>query len=134
MTQTVGQLEREISQRLQAFYRETLGQQPSRVTCQLFNSTLAIVLEGAVTSPEQLLEQNGRGDLAETVNSAISDAMQPQLIELLEDILSVKVVDLLSDTTLQTGRRGILAILSETPTVRNPDAVPKFKGNKAEAS
>lgn len=133
MSQTVGQLEREISQRLQAFYREQLGQQPSRVTCQLFNSTLAIVLEGAVTSPEQLLERHGQQELAETVNSAISDVIQPQLIQLLESILGVNVVDLLSDTTLETGRRGILAILSETPTVRNPDALPKFKG-KAEAS
>lgn len=133
MSQTVGQLEREISQRLQAFYREQLGQQPSRVTCQLFNSTLAIVLEGAVTSPEQLLERHGQIELAETVNSAISNVIQPQLIQLLESILGVNVVDLLSDTTVETGRRGILAILSESPKVRNPDALPKFKG-KAEAS
>lgn len=134
MSKTVGQLERELSQQIQAFYRDHLGHRPSQIVCQLFNSTLAIVLEDAVTSPEKLLEQNGRSELAETVNSALSDAMKPKLIQLIEDILQVKVMDLLSDTTLETGRRGIIVILADTPMVRNPGALPKYKPTKAESS
>lgn len=132
MSQTVGQLERELSQRLQAFYRENLGKQPSRVTCQLFNSTIAIVLEDVVTSPEQLLEKHGQEDLATTVNTALGDAIRPHLIQLIESVLEVEVMDLLSDTTMATGRKGIIAILSTTPSVSNPGAVPKYRPKKKE--
>ena len=41
---TRGQLERTLSQRIQALYRNQLEHQPSRVTCQLFDEKLAIIL------------------------------------------------------------------------------------------
>ena len=39
----------------------------------------------------------------------------------------MKVLDLMGDATLETGRSGIVVVLSNTPEVRNPDAVPKAK-------
>ena len=41
---TRGQLERTLSQRIQAFYRQQLGHQPSKVICQIFESKIAIIL------------------------------------------------------------------------------------------
>lgn len=125
--QTVGQLEREISQKMQALYKKHLGHQPSKVTCQLFDSKLAIILENSVTPPEQLLIEEGEVELAEKVRTDLNQAMRPQIKALIESVLGVAVVDLLSDATLKTERTGIIAVLSAAPGVRNPDAIPKMK-------
>lgn len=124
---TRGQLERLLSQRLQALYREQLGHQPGKVTCQLFDEKLAVIVEDSITPPEQLLANTGQTELAQQVRSDLDKAIQPQLKQLIEEILSVNVIDLLSDATLETGRTGIIAVLDVTPEVRNPDAVPKVK-------
>lgn len=124
---TRGQLERLLSQRLQAFYRKHLGHQPSKVTCQLFDEKVAIVVEDSITQPEQLLASSGQVELAQQVHEDLEKAIQPQLQELIEDVLGVAVLDLLSDATLKTGRTGIIAVLEVTPEIRNPDAMPKLK-------
>ncbi len=124
---TRGQLERSLSQRLQAFYRDRLGHQPSKVTSQLFDEKLAIIIENSITPPEQLLADRGQTELAEQVRSELDEAIQPQLKTLIEEVLGVEVLDLLSDATLETGRTGIIVVLAVTPEVRNPDAVPKIK-------
>lgn len=126
-TPTRGQLERLLSQKLQALYREQLGHQPGKVTCQLFDEKLAIIVENSITPPEQVLANNGQHDLAEQVRNDLEKAIQPQLKALIEQVLGVTVLDLLSDATLETGRTGIIAVLDVTPEVRNPDAVPKAK-------
>ena len=129
--QTAGQLERQVSQKVQAFYRSNLGHQPSRVTCQLFGAKLAIVLENSVTQPEQLLASEGQSELAEQVRSDLDKVLRPQLISLIEATVGVKVLDMMSDSTIETGRMGIIAVLEGTPDVRNPNAIPKVKRNQA---
>lgn len=124
---TRGQLERQISQKIQAFYRNSLGHQPSKVTCQIFDEKLAIILENSITSAEQILLQEGKEELAEKVHNNLDDAIKPELKELIENIVKVGVVDLLSDATLDTGRTGIIVVLTETPNVRNPESIPKSK-------
>lgn len=124
---TRGQLERLLSQKLQALYRSQLGHQPGKVTCQLFDEKLALIVEDSITPPEQLLANSGQTELAEQVRSDLDKAIQPQLKAMIEEVLGVAVLDILSDATMKTGRTGIIAILEMTPEVRNPDAVPKIK-------
>lgn len=124
---TYGQLERTLSQRIQALYRTQIGHQPSKVTCQFFDEKLAIVVENSITSAEELLLTEGKEDLAEEFRSSLGEAIEPQLKNLIEEILSVGVSDLLSDATLTTGRTGIIAILTASPQVRNREAIPKVK-------
>ena len=124
---TRGQLERKLSQEIQAFYRHHLGHQPSKVTCQFFDSKLAIILEDSITNAEQILLEEGKHDLAQKVRSNLDDAIQPELKKLIEQITEVEVLDTLSDATLNTGRTGIIAVLSHTPKVRNPESIPKLK-------
>ncbi len=124
---TYGQLERTLSQRIQALYRTQIGHQPSKVTCQFFDEKLAIVVEDSITSAEELLLTEGKEDLAEEFRSSLGDAIEPRLKNLIEEILSVGVSDLLSDATLTTGRTGIIAILTASPQVRNREAIPKVK-------
>lgn len=124
---TCGQLERNLCQAIQAFYRQHLGHQPSKVTCQFFDSKLAIIIEDSITNAEQILVDEGKSDLAKKVRSNLDDAIQPELKGLIEKIAEVGVIDILSDATLNTGRTGIIAVLSHTPQVRNPENIPKVK-------
>lgn len=134
MTTTVptsGQLERTLSQRIQALYRQQLGHQPSKVTCQFFADKLVIFLENSITNAELLLAQEKQEELAEQVRLNLDRATRPMLKALIEEILSVRVVDLLSDATLETGHTGIIAVFDNPPQVRNPETIPKLK-NKVE--
>ncbi|MEC4815600.1 MAG: DUF2294 domain-containing protein [Scytonema sp. PMC 1069.18] len=117
-TPTRGQIERTLAQRIQALYREQLGHQPSKVTCQLSESNVVVVMENSITQPEQLLAQTGRQELAEQVRSDLDEAIQPQIKALIEETLNVSVIELLSDATLETGNSGIIALLTDTPTIR----------------
>lgn len=124
---TRGQLERKLSQKIQALYRHQLGHRPSKVTCQLFDSKLAIILEDSITNAEQILLEEGKKDLAHKVRSNLDKAIEPEFKQLIQEILEVEVIDILSDATLDTGRTGIIIILSQAPEVRNRESSPKFK-------
>lgn len=115
---TRGQLERTLSQRILVLYRTHLGHQPSQITCQIFEKKIAIVLEDAITQPEQVLLNSGREELAEQVRSDLDEAIQPQIIQLIEEVVGVSVIELLSDAKVETGRSGIIAILAAPPEVR----------------
>ena len=116
---TRGQLERTLSQRIQALYRTQLEHQPSRVTCQIFDEKIAIILEDSITQPEQLLVNSGEQELAEQVRSELNEALEPQVKALIEEVVGVTVIDLLSDAKLETGRTATIAILAHTPHLRN---------------
>ncbi|MBW4441792.1 MAG: DUF2294 domain-containing protein [Plectolyngbya sp. WJT66-NPBG17] len=115
---TRGQLERTLSQRVQAFYRTQLGHQPSRVQCHIAEGKVIIVLENSITKPEQLLLENGQEELAEKVHNDLDKALHPQLSALIEEVVGVKVIDVLSDATFDTGRSGTIAVLEESPHLR----------------
>jgi uncharacterized protein YbcI len=120
---TRGQLERTLSQRVQAFYRTQLGHQPSRVQCHIADGKVIIVLEDSITKPEQVLLENGQEQLAEKVRSDLDKALHPQLEALVEEIVGVKVIDILSDATFDTGRSGTIVVLQDAPQLR--EAQPK---------
>lgn len=119
---TRGQLERTLSQRIQSLYRTQLEHQPSRVTCQIFDEKIAIILENSITQPEKLLVTSGQEELAEQVRTELDEALQPQIIALIEEVVGVAVLDLLSDAKLSTGRTATVAILAESPQVRRSSA------------
>lgn len=124
---TRGQLERSLSQQLQALYRERLGHRPREVMCQIFDEKVAIILENAITPPEQILATTGKEDLAEQVNAGLGDVIDPEIKKLIAEVLGVGVVDLLKDSTLATERTGIIAILAEVPQVRDRHNIPKTR-------
>ncbi|MBV9385419.1 MAG: DUF2294 domain-containing protein [Chroococcidiopsidaceae cyanobacterium CP_BM_ER_R8_30] len=119
---TRGQLERTLSQRIQSLYRTQLEHQPSRVTCQIFDEKIAIILENSITQPEKLLATSGQEKLAEQVRTELDEMLQPQVIALIEEVVGVTVLDLLSDAKLSTGRTATVAILADSPQVRKPSS------------
>lgn len=116
---TRGQMERTLSQKIQALYREKLGHQPSKVAVTLAKEKITIIVEDAITQPEKVLTEMGQEELTEKVRSDLDQAIKPYLKELIEEITGVEVVDLLCDTTLETERTGTIAVLASQPKLRN---------------
>jgi uncharacterized protein YbcI len=115
---TQGQLQRHLSQKFQQLYRQQLNHAPGKVTCQILDEKLLLVIEDSVTKPEQVLVENGEAALAEQVREDLATALRPQIVELAESTLNREVVDLLTDATLATGRTSIVIILSAPPEMR----------------
>lgn len=115
---TQGQLQRQLSQQFQRLYREQLNHTPGKITCQITDEKVMLVIEDSVTKPEQLLVETGESDLAEQVRDDLSTALRPQIVELIESALDRQVVDILTDATLTTGRTSIVIILSSPPELR----------------
>lgn len=115
---TRGQLERQLSQGIQSLYREQLGHRPAQITSSIQGNRVTLILEEAVTKPEQLLANQGEETLTKQVRSDLHTAIKPLLRERIQEILGVEVVDLLNDTTLETKREGIIALLAEAPRFR----------------
>ncbi len=116
---TIGQLERKLSQKIGALYREQLGHQIGKVTCQLLDTKLTIIIEDSVTKPEKLLADDGQKDLAEKVREDLEKAVENQLKDLIQNILNVGVIDCLSDSSVETERSGLIVILDEAPQARS---------------
>ena len=115
---TRGQLERQLSQTLQSLYRDQFGHLPSKVVCHLFANKVAIVAENTVTSIEKFLLSNSHLDLADNLRAAIDEIFALQYKQKIAEILEVEVIDLITDSCLNSEYLGMIAILSDTPKVR----------------
>jgi uncharacterized protein YbcI len=116
---TRAQVERDLSHRIQSLYHDQLGHRPSKVECKLLDEKLMIIINDSITKPEQLLTQEGQEELAEQVRLQLNEVIQDQLKALIEAVLRVPVLDLLSDAALESGRSGMIVILTSPPTVRD---------------
>ena len=122
---TIGQLERDISQRIGSLYNQRLGKRPSQIICHFFDTEIVLSLENSVTQTEQTLLKEGYETLAEQVRLYLDKIIKPQLKTLIEEILGIPVIDLMTNTNLVTGRTGIIVVLKQLPEVRNPESIPK---------
>ncbi len=120
---TSGQLERTLSQQIQKLYRDKIGSKPKKVACNLLKEKITIIVENALTQPEQLLVDQGKNSLTQQVRSDLDLAIEQDLRELIEKIVEVEVVDLLMDTELESGRSGTIAVLAQQPELRKSNKV-----------
>ncbi|MDJ0692539.1 MAG: DUF2294 domain-containing protein [Xenococcaceae cyanobacterium MO_188.B32] len=104
-----------LSQKIKDIYQERLEHQLNDIYYKLFDSTLIIILEGTITSTEKLLKDNDRLYLVTQVREAIERAIQPQIKNIIEEVMDVKVVDFLSDTTIDNDLTGAIAIFEFKP-------------------
>ncbi len=128
-----GQLERDLSQRIQALYRNYLESQPAEVACQIFDNKIAIVLDNFMTRPVKMLAEQGQRELAQQVRFTLNQALEPQLKALIEEVVGVPVIDWLSDAPLESGHIGAIAILADTPQLSDSGATTAIKSEKASA-
>ena len=122
---TVGQIEREISQKVRALYRNQLGHQPSKVDCHLLGNKLVISLEDVITPIEKLLVEAQSSNLVAQVRQFIDETIKPKLQEIVEEISQVSVTNCLYDTAINTGCAGAIVILANPPQTRLPKSAKK---------
>lgn len=115
---TRGQLERQLSQTIQAIYREGFGHNPNKVACHIFDDKVAIIIENAVTSIEKLLIEHSQIDLAQDMRSAVERVFSLQIKQKISEILEVEIIDLIIESRLDGEYAGIVAILRNVPEVR----------------
>lgn len=113
--QTEQQWEQVFLQRIQQLYRTLVGHEPSEITCKLFDNKLAIVLENTISRPLQLLIKNDDTSLAQQVRLNVEAVIKPELKQIVEEVVGVAVVDLLIDSSLETGRTGMIVVLASKP-------------------
>lgn len=124
---TAGELERQLSQNVILLYRSQSGYAPKKVICHLFGNQLAVLIEGALLPAEQILFDAGKEELSSEIRGALRELYAPKFEELIQAVLNVGIITLLSDTCFRTQTTSIVAILSKTPRVRNPEVIPKTK-------
>lgn len=106
----IRKIESLLSQKIKEVYRDCLEHKLNNISYKLFDHTLIVTLEGTVTSPEKLLKDNNRHDLAIQIRTIIDNMIHPQIQNIIEEVLNVKVVDYLSDTTIDNDLTGAIAI------------------------
>ncbi|MEL6578340.1 MAG: DUF2294 domain-containing protein [Cyanobacteria bacterium J06621_12] len=117
---TAGQLERTISQKVRALYRNQFGHQPSRVDCHLLGNKLIISLEDVITPIEKLLAEAQSFVLVDQIRTFIDKTIKPKLQSLVEEISQTNVVNCLYDTAIETGYAGAILVFAHPPQVRHP--------------
>jgi uncharacterized protein YbcI len=105
-------LSQALSQQIQQLYKTHLGHHPSKITCQSFEGKLAILLEDALTQPEQLLVNQGQTELVRQIRDCLHEILRPRIKALIQETMGVAVVDLLTATQLETGRVSLMVVLS----------------------
>jgi uncharacterized protein YbcI len=122
---TIGQLEREISNRIRSLYNAKLGQRIGKIICHFFDTQLVITIENSVTLAEQTILRSGNENLAEQVRLDLDKIIKPLVKDTIEHVINRPVVELMGYTSLTSGRTGMIAVLEQLPAVRNPRAIPK---------
>lgn len=117
---TAGQLERNISQKLGAFYSSQFGHRPSKIDCHLLGNKLVISLENVITPIEKLLAGSSSPTLGEELRTFVDEAIKPKLEELVEEIFQVGVTLCLYDTAVDADYAGAIVVLANTPKTRIP--------------
>lgn len=122
---TIGQVEREISQQIRSFYSTQLGQRPSKIVCHCFDKEIVITIEDSLTLVEQALIESHYDKLVEEVRISLNKIFKSEIKNLLEEIIDRTVIDIIINSSFITNRTGIIAILEQSPVVRNPECIPK---------
>ncbi|OKH27487.1 DUF2294 domain-containing protein [Chroogloeocystis siderophila] len=109
------QLEAILAQQIQALYFNLLGHLPEKVVCNLSNQNLTVIVEHPTTPPERLLLENRKNDLAQEVGWNLYKAIEPQLKQLIEEVLDVSAVDMLGSSNIDSDRTSIIVVLAAKP-------------------
>lgn len=118
---TVGQLEREIAQKINSLYHIQFAHRASRVDCHLFDKKLIIFFEDVITPVEETLKAASTStvNLLHQVRTILDAAIEPKMEQLIEDITKVQVNRFVYNTNSETGSAIAIVILASAPQVRH---------------
>lgn len=115
---TRGEMERSLSQHIQAFYRNQLGCRVGKISSYILDDRVAISVEDSITPLEKLLDNAEDLQLRRDLRDRIDDIVKQELMSSIEKILGVQAIDLAINTTLDQNLTGMMVFLSDTPTYR----------------
>lgn len=128
---TRGEIERSLSQSIQAFYRHQLGSRTEKVSCHLLDEQVAIAIENPITLLEQLLNNSSEDCFVQDLRDRIDTLIKNDLISTMEEVLRVEVVAMTIKTTVDNNLTGIVALLSQKPSMRDVKRISsKHKVNR----
>lgn len=127
---TRGQIERQLTQSIQGFFRDRTGQRPSRAICQIYDSGLTVLMENTISPIERTFIEAQQINLAQQIRSELHRILKPWLKDLIQATVGTTVICVLMDSDLESGMLSITANLTALPAVRDPETIPKAKRGK----
>jgi len=127
LSPTLEQLQQELVQQVIKLYRTHLGHELLHVSCHIVDKTVTILAEDSITRLEQFLGKNQQLELALQVRSNLLKSLEPHLQLLIEQTIDVPVVDVICNSTFETGRTSIVALLATVPNISDLDAGRRLK-------
>ena len=115
---TRGEMERNLSQSVQAFYRNQLGCKPEKVSCHIINEQVAIAVKNPITPIERLFSNPDDRHFVRGLRDRIDSRIKNELHSLIEGIVEVEVIAITIDTTLDNDLTGVVALLAQRPKLR----------------
>lgn len=103
-------LENVLKRRIKALYQEQLKQEPRNIEVHYSEQSIVVIIDGIVTKTEKFLNNHSEELLSQQVRSTIDHVIQSQLQSLIEEVMKVRVVDLLYNTKVETDRMGVIVI------------------------
>ena len=128
---TRGEMERNLSQSVQAFYRRKLGCRTEKVSSHILNEQVAIAIKNPITPLEKLLNDSVDDDFVRDLRHRVDNLIKQELVSTIEEVLGVEVIALTINTTIDNNLTGIVALLSHKPQLRDTKRVAhKYKADK----
>ena len=116
---TVGQLERDISQKINALYYSQFAHRASKVDCHLFDRKIIILCEEVITPIEKLLLEAPSLYLIHQVRGFLDSSLKTKIEDLIEKIVRVKVIDCVYNTNINNNSAVGIILLANSPQVRS---------------
>ena len=111
---TLPQLERALSQIVQAKYRAWTGHRSSKTVCRIKLDTVTLIIQCSVTPVEKMMDEREATRLRESINRRL----KPLLLEVVTEFLGVPCNSIMLDTDSRTGETGAVITLAKEPVVR----------------
>jgi uncharacterized protein YbcI len=115
---TVGQLERDISQKINTLYHNQFNHRVSKVNCHLLENKVVIFCEDVITPTEKILLEAPSFYLKHQVRTFLDSSIKEKIEELIEKILQVKVNNCVYNTIVETASAVGIVMLADSPQVR----------------
>ena len=104
-----GQIEDQISNAVSRFEKEYMGRGPKDIKTKIIQNHILIIIDGFLSPSEQKLAENNQGvKLIKDMRTALFESTIDHLQELINEVISVRVISTHSDVSTMTGEKVIV--------------------------
>jgi len=103
---TKGEIEAEISEAIIQFEIDYMGRGPKETRAHIVEDLVVVRLKGVLTPAEEQLTKSIDGkDLVKKMRATLIDKARPLLYQVVGDITGMKILDLHTDISTESGER-----------------------------